>query len=856
MKLLFPVIIFTTQKIEDIEEDFYSNLKTKSVQSSGELYDKFPKLSCVPRSLKMDYSRILNKPFFVGNFNWSDTSSRYSNLTIGYNFPSIIQSNYLASVPFKSASFCRLRACFLLQVAGTPMHQGVLLAGVTPYNVAKPQVNTLMSCPHAFLSANESTSVCVEIPYYAAAPLVHTGQYPEGGLASNDYAELTVLVMNPLVPSTSGTTTLSVSIHVVIREEEFYVPKNSEVKWIGECGPKLKFGCAVSTKMKARMGKKVNSPPSSFHGEGFLSSLYKIPTKVFDGLANGAKVVTGDFIDTLRMGIRELTGFHNPNSPAINNRAIITQRNFGNNVDQPNLFEKLDQHAQFDRIVQDYQFNTAQDEMDVQFILKKPAFVNRFVVNTSLNSGDRLFSLPITPFIEADQKSFVSPLRTFYEGSRYWSGSLRLHIQSSMTNFQYCKLLVVRNYVTDNRVLTTYPDMNGTHNLITDTLEFSAGGQMQEIDLPYCSTLEQLPCTKYLDANAMMHGVVHIYLLQSLTTSGTAPLEVEFNVYMSVGDDFQFYGYANDLLSMSSPVPMMSLADEHTSLVNSLKGGFAAQSEVTVRSTDQQGVMVHSNETDEREVRCEDFKPMTSVRDYIRRMTQTSAGSFTCDGQNKGVQVISVLDLFRPQSQTSANMAIRGLFWGFTGGFKLKIMVRGINRGSCWYIPPGMNWQAGHDYFSPTRPGDPTNNPSFIDRYEYQGVAVAGSYPVQEIPLLVPGTDSCQYEFVIPNMNAFRFVASKFLTPRSGVNNEASSDMGHIVIAHDSKEAKITYHILTGFTDESRLGFQVTPYTKEVIVTSGGGGEVLRQTAFNSPVPPYAPGIDATVYPGAYFNRL
>ena len=39
----------------------------------------------------------------------------------------------------------------------------------------------------------------------------------------------------------------------------------------------------------------------------------------------------------------------------------------------------------------------------------------------------------------------------------------------------------------------SYPTYSEVTNLQTETLEFSAGGQVQTIDLPFVSNMEQLP---------------------------------------------------------------------------------------------------------------------------------------------------------------------------------------------------------------------------------------------------------------------------------------------------------------------------------------------------------------------------
>jgi hypothetical protein len=96
------------------------------------------------------------------------------------------------------------------------------------------------------------------------------------------------------------------------------------------------------------------------------------------------------------------------------------------------------------------------------------------------------------------------------------------------------------------------PSYNNIHNINTDTLEFSAGGQIQTIDLKYNSNLRQIECTKDYALNAISHGIAYGYLVQPLTYNSNVPTTITFNVYISGGDDLQFSGYSLDPVTITS----------------------------------------------------------------------------------------------------------------------------------------------------------------------------------------------------------------------------------------------------------------------------------------------------------------
>jgi len=508
--------IFVQSGVKIQEASKGSSILTKSNITALEMYNKFPKLTCVDKSVKMDFSTILNKPFFCNNYTWATGMPAYSTVA-NINFPTNALSGSLATAPFYFSSLCRIRGCFNLQVSGTSMHQGLLLAAAVPADQVAIGINQLLCAPHVFLNANEATPVCLEMPYYSPSNLIKTNSYnwDAYSAARADTCKLVIAVLNPLATTATGSTSLTVSVHIELKEAEFYVPRGSDIAWTQA-------------------------------GRSFTSSLLSIPTKIFDGLTHGAKVITGDFIDTLRLGLRALTGFHNPNSTTIDHRMIVGTRNFLNNVDQPTLFEKLSSHAKHDRVAQDYLFCTSQDEMDMLHILQKPVFLGTFKVLSTTTADTNLFNYPISPYVEVSPLPFQSNLRTFYELSKYWRGTIRMHIQSVMTPFHFCKLIVVKDYSCDKRALTQTPGLSNMHNMMTETIEFSAGGQIHTVDLPFCAITEQLECTKDLAVNALQHGIVRIYLLQPLTSNASVPTTVNFNVYYSVGDDFQYYGYSQD----------------------------------------------------------------------------------------------------------------------------------------------------------------------------------------------------------------------------------------------------------------------------------------------------------------------
>lgn len=796
-------------------DNYQTSLRTKEVVDVPSIYNKLPKATHVDPEYKMNFDRILNKPFLVTTVKWSTTANIFTELW-RLPFPSSIMSNPLAKVPFNSATFYQARMCCMLQVSGTPMHQGLILVAAVPHGTpAITNPNQLLSAPHVFLNATESTSVCLECPMYTPSTLYKT-QDPDTAVNDlvvstskfgTDVFDLVFFVMDALTVAEGSSTTVSLSVHSLYKDAEFYVPKVGLMSWQPQCGIEKVWSVKskASATTKCACGEKELSEDktdSHFAAEGLLNNLWRLPTKILDNAATGLKVVSGDLIDYGRSMLKELTGFHNPNVPSIDNRMLATFRNFPNNVDQPVRLEVMDNHAQFSRIYDDYYFRTEQDEMDLKFLTSKPVYIGKFTVSASTETGKNLFAYPMTPMVEAvvldgdANTTFYSPMRTIYEASRYWRGDLKLHIQAVCTNFHFCKIIVLKNYAMTDAPLnptTAYaPAYNDIHNINTDTLEFSAGGQIQTIDLKYNSNLRQLECTKDYAANSVNHGIVYGYLVQPLTYNSNVPTSITFNVYISGGNNLQFSGYALDPVDIvpgtSPEYPGLSrfanseLGSYEVLIDDSHSGRILSRNAVKEQHTERAGVptdisglvdsivnidainipnfnsegmevvegintLVTPNSQIEllnEETPCDEnvmmsFRPNTSVRDYLRYMYPQATLTYTPVGP-KSVVPFELNKLINKFKKADYFHAISSLYMGISGGFKLKFKISGATCASATYVPPSYYCQsvsgATSVRFRPmcnALPTDPNAETNFLDGMTYNPNAKSFTAPQIEM---------------------------------------------------------------------------------------------------------------------------
>lgn len=823
----------------------------------------------LPLQLEMDYSRILNKPYFVANVPWSTTDIVDAQLAT-INVPGDILINELAQVPFKASVYYRAKIRAIVQTSGTPMHQGCVIASALPagfpkYTTAKFIRNTLMCCPHTFLLANEATPGTIEIPFYvqgklAAIDLTGTTVSPVTG--SDDYAKLVLQVWNPLSVPVSATSTLSISVHFMFTDLEFYVP-HVDVEW------------------------------SPFVGQGFVDSIKTSATTAIDGIFSVGRRFTSDFLDTLRSGIRQWTGLHSPEVPQLDSRSAVQFRQNLNLVDTPNYIEKLDPYADFTHVTNDYTFDTNIDEMSLAYILKKPQYIGTFNVATADVSGKLLWSRPITPIQEVINGTYkdyndvvqytnghTNMIQTLALLSKYWKGGMKLHIQAIMSNFHYCRLIVARDYSPDSNMVGAVPEYSSVTNLLTETLEFSAGGQIQTIELPFCSPLNQLPCSSDFIFNALEHGMYYIYLYQPLVANGSVPLKVSFNVYLSCDDDFDFFGYAVQPLIgadgyIAGPTTF-SVGEDIGEKLEETNAPlrFMAQAAVTVDVSDQKDIVNRGEVNDINTIY--DLRPIKSIRDYTRRFNKVFSskipqsqfvaanGTFEFSvAQLLGLEPTLVGSAIDTTHYISPLSLLSRFFLGYSGGIKCKMVINGSTISEVWYVPPSFSLNKDQSFWLGTDPTPIISSPLFepiTQMFQFPGrVAPSMTYSpyysvntvsverpnyINHMPGFRMGTTipmaSSETEFTIPYMSPYRFVgdyAKWGCTDSTSVIKLGTHELGSIVVKVASPVNitnvgapyldDITIEFFVGITDEGRFGFQVA--APPVLLPSFGVGAIPNQ---------------------------
>lgn len=237
------VASITTREIQEIDSPFN---------------DMFMKVD-IPDAYRVDAKSFIERPFYVDEVTFPDTAGRYSLLSSTVKFlpGDIARSNASVLNMFKMAAYGRSDLIINVSIAGTITHAGCVLVGVLPPLPAFPAatspdlykrlINTILTGPHAFLHANEATSVAIPVPWYCNTDLATTDMEQKTGYdttlditeVNGNYATLVYMVLNPLMPSTGSTKSLRIIVEACFKNFDLAVPTPRYVDWVTQSGKSM-----------------------------------------------------------------------------------------------------------------------------------------------------------------------------------------------------------------------------------------------------------------------------------------------------------------------------------------------------------------------------------------------------------------------------------------------------------------------------------------------------------------------------------------------------------------------------------------------------------------------------------------
>lgn len=774
-----------------------ASINTRDITYCHNCDEAYPPIK-IPEEFRIDTSPFISRPFFVESAEWSN-QSQYAILSLTTReLPrSVILSNKSLENSVKLGAYYRSDLSLNISVSGTISHAGTLLAAIVPplnyYNFDQLYnrlcINTLLSGPHAFLHANEATSVVLHVPWFCNTDLASLDFKNEGDTTltapeivspPGNFATLIIMVLNPLQVSTGSSTTLDIVIEATFNALDIFVPS-----------PKfITYSPIVPT----------------FSSQGLAT----VASKVIDASTAFVKSTALDAIDAVREGIRAYTGLHNDNNPNILNRNLVVHRNFPNNTDGPQFFEKLDPYSSNDRIIQRPEFNTYIDEMSIDHIISKKQYLGTFRANALDNVGSLLWNRPISPFQGGGNSTATLPnlplviannIELMHFVTRGWSGTINIHIQSVMNNKQQIKLRLLQLYNPNIQIATKFPTYRSILNAPSHLLEFTGGGQFQTVSIPFLCRNHIAPNFRDNISAALFTGEYYIFTAQPLANSSGSPLDVYFNVYMSLGDDFKFYDYSTEIGYMRCPFTvnhqLRSIQEEEEPSSSFSSEGLSVMNE----PQSQKEILSFRDGINKDTTNEERLYSPVSIRSIIRRMFRFTQVIVNAQTLYPFSLALVAGEFISNGIEVTPLQMVANMYYGKHIGFKIKLKSKSPDLG-VYYVPPQPFVQ----------------NTGLIKRTAMNTSPVSylsnnqdANYPMPyiEMPNMSNNINSL-YEFVIPNKSMFKYTGgpSKMTYDLDSImhSEEATTDSGNILIVNNTTETQ-KVEIFAGASDESRFGF-------------------------------------------------
>jgi hypothetical protein len=760
----------------------------------------------IPEPFRIDAKPFINRPFFVEEVKWDVNDEKYSLIeTEFYRLPrDIIRSNVTLLNGMKIGSMYRADCELNISSAGTITHAGTVLVGVIPplftfiiFNYFYFfLINIILSGPHGFLHANEATSLKLKVPWYCNTDVDSLDmQLPDATYEnpvsinqnSGNMATLVFLVLNPLQPSEGSSNSLSIIVEANFKYLDILVPTPRYVQY---------------------------EPQSYFMNLG---------TNLLDGAAKYAKTIVGDGIDGLRSFVRTYTGLHNPNVPMIHQADLLLKRNRLNNVDTTQFIENLDPYANDVRIVQEPIFHSLEDEMSTNFIQKKRQYIGCFRVSQDDPVGLRLFNRPISPFQGGHQGSGgpgkysgANNIELLHKLSRAWKGDIKITIQSVMNNKQQVKLRLIQMYNPSVKVAFGYPTYRSVLQAPSHLIEFTAGGQEHEIILPFLARNEMINCSRDNSTEALLHGEYYIYLAQPLANSSGSPKDIFFNVYITLEDNFNFYGYSTEAFTTGPPISLDYAPPDRKFVAQSME----VMNEEQKQEGNEVGKLIPSDNTR--------LQPILDMRSIMRRLYVSDAIAVAIPEGERKTYVFKIGQLYGESNFGLNNCQtplrhVASMYYGKHAGTKFR-MALNLTTGPVQqvsvkisYAPPQYNATMLTSNYAALLAGNPNGSQKPYNQLSIQ------QFPLNNVNLPVETADSSVFEFCVPNNSMMKFVGGpNKMTIGIGDSIKpylAVEDFGNIVIdVFAEKEIKGQIIIEAAATDESRFGFHsIAPVFTSII---------------------------------------
>jgi hypothetical protein len=506
-----------------------------------------------------ELGEFLKRPIKIFDTTWPLTNE----LNVSFNPWEEYFTN--STVAKKIDNYARLR-CNLkvkLVINATPFHYGRAIMHYNPWDLIdqtrapilgdQEQVTLFSQRPKIFINPTDNSGGTLTIPFFHYNNWLNLTSLTD----IQNMGRMYITSINPLQHASGGTQSISVSVFAWAEDVKLCVP---------------------TAKLSAQAGRSYKLGAKDEYGDGIISKPASAIAKMAGAITNLPGI--GPFAMATKIAasgvsdIAKLFGFSRP--PILTNTSYYKPAYASNLActDQSETVSKLTVDSKQELTIDPRTVGlSGVDELSIKSIAQRESFLTSFTWNTTTAVEARLWNVQIAPMLEnyySNQTVSTISFNTFYPTAlsfctwpfSHWTGTIKLRFQVVCSKFHR------------GRLLFKYEPHSGSDGDSTNVnyCQVVDIGEEDDVEMcismasnqPWLETAWSKTGTHYRTTNldnldGFSNGVLHVFVLNELT----APVDtanVQVNVYVSAGDDFELANPSNGLVNTHYRKPVAQSA--------------------------------------------------------------------------------------------------------------------------------------------------------------------------------------------------------------------------------------------------------------------------------------------------------
>ena len=500
-----------------------------------------------------DLTAMVERFNYVRSINWNTSQGPLTEI-LSLRIPTDLLETRVSQGPFDRFVYWRGSPRIRFQLNGSRFHMGRLIAYFVPLTDTdtidtwhKQNRAAQTSVQHIFLDPANSTIAELKIPF------VNWGHYlnvenPDPNVDFLGYVR--VAVFNQLRVVGAGVNPLRINILSSLEHSEFHVPGivpftttvQREREQLEEQQRALALKRAELENVYEAQGNTVSSKVTNIYEKvGNVTAPMEFNGDKFDTKAH----VTA--MDKINVGMQPM---------------YVAMKPFGYLCHSENVefLHRLTLKPSSIHVVDFEHFGTRQDEMEFSYLFSLPTYSQTILWTPSFGVGlvlaqgylapcDKLYEGPLSELNTAESIDWQPTLLDYVSlPYTFWRGSLKFHFDIVCTAFHTGRLWFGLHFGS-NIVPVSFDLSNAQYGTYID---LGAGCHHFTYEVPFLSPFEYLRVpngrTGRANSNEWILGTWSLRVINSLAMPENVPANVDINIFVSGGDDYEVSGlYMNNI---------------------------------------------------------------------------------------------------------------------------------------------------------------------------------------------------------------------------------------------------------------------------------------------------------------------